>query len=184
VFFRVGAGRCAAANRAHSAAQPGRGNGPEAMRLVKRTNALADAKSYEQATPLYSRRWTCGGNVRKWWEGARTTVELLSLEGSHVRGDVDPHGKQQRLGHIRGQWRRGCIRSTVRLRELEIMIGTSISEASKRVPIFPFATQGGKHTSSYFRQSTEELGPRALLFAAGIIFGLVKLRCCRLFLVL
>ena len=92
MFFRVGAGRCAAANRAHSAAQPGRGNGPEAMRLVKRTNALADAKSYEQATPLYSRRWTCGGNVRKWWEGARTTVELLSLEGSHVWGDVDPHG--------------------------------------------------------------------------------------------
>ena len=31
-------------------------------------------------------------------------------------------------------------------------IGTGISEASKRVRIFPFATQGGKQASSYFRQ--------------------------------
>ena len=31
-------------------------------------------------------------------------------------------------------------------------IGTGISEASKRVPIFPLATQGGKQASSYFRQ--------------------------------
>ena len=31
-------------------------------------------------------------------------------------------------------------------------MGTGISEASKRVPIFPFATQGGKHVSTYFRQ--------------------------------
>ena len=31
-------------------------------------------------------------------------------------------------------------------------IGTGISEASKRVPIFPFATQGGKQASPYFRQ--------------------------------
>jgi hypothetical protein len=30
--------------------------------------------------------------------------------------------------------------------------GTSISEASKRVPIFSFATHGGKQVSSYFRQ--------------------------------
>ena len=29
-------------------------------------------------------------------------------------------------------------------------MGTGISEASKRVPIFPFATQGGKQASSYF----------------------------------
>ena len=35
-------------------------------------------------------------------------------------------------------------------------MGTGISEASKRVPIFSFATQGGKQVSSYFRQ---ELGP-------------------------
>jgi hypothetical protein len=35
-------------------------------------------------------------------------------------------------------------------------IGTGISEASKRVPIFPFDTQVGKQASSYFRQ---ELGP-------------------------
>ena len=33
---------------------------------------------------------------------------------------------------------------TVRLRE----IGTGISEASKRVPFFPFATQGGKQANS------------------------------------
>ena len=31
-------------------------------------------------------------------------------------------------------------------------IGTGISEASKRVSIFPFDTQGGKQASSYFRQ--------------------------------
>ena len=37
---------------------------------------------------------------------------------------------------------------TVRLRG----IGTGISEASKRVPILPFATQRGKQESSYFRQ--------------------------------
>ena len=29
-------------------------------------------------------------------------------------------------------------------------MGTGISEASKRVPIFPFDTQGGKQMSSYF----------------------------------
>jgi len=37
---------------------------------------------------------------------------------------------------------------TVRLREME----TGISEASKRVPIVSFATQGGKQVSSHFRQ--------------------------------
>ena len=31
-------------------------------------------------------------------------------------------------------------------------MGTGISEASKRVSIFSFATQGGKQVSSYFRQ--------------------------------
>ena len=40
------------------------------------------------------------------------------------------------------------IADTVRLRG----IGTGISEASKRVPILPFATQRGKQESSYFRQ--------------------------------
>ena len=40
---------------------------------------------------------------------------------------------------------------TVRLRG----IGTGISEANKRVPIFPFATQGGKQASE-FLFSTEE----------------------------
>ena len=37
---------------------------------------------------------------------------------------------------------------TVRHREM----GTGISGASKRVPIFSFATQGGKQVSSHFRQ--------------------------------
>ena len=37
--------------------------------------------------------------------------------------------------------------ATVRLRGM----GTGISEASKRVTIFPFATQGGKQVSSYFQ---------------------------------
>ena len=40
------------------------------------------------------------------------------------------------------------LRFTVGNRE----IGTGISEASKKVPIFPFDTQGGKQASSYFRQ--------------------------------
>ena len=31
-------------------------------------------------------------------------------------------------------------------------MGTGISEASKRVPISSFATQGGKQVSSHFRQ--------------------------------
>jgi hypothetical protein len=31
-------------------------------------------------------------------------------------------------------------------------MGTGISEASKRVPIFSFATQGGKQVSSHFGQ--------------------------------
>ena len=31
-------------------------------------------------------------------------------------------------------------------------MGTDISEASKRVPILPFATQRGKQESSYFGQ--------------------------------
>ena len=37
---------------------------------------------------------------------------------------------------------------TVRVRGME----TGISETSKRVSIFPFATQGGKQESFYFRQ--------------------------------
>jgi len=37
---------------------------------------------------------------------------------------------------------------TVRYRGME----TGISEASKRVPIFSFATQGAKQVSSHFRQ--------------------------------
>ena len=39
---------------------------------------------------------------------------------------------------------------TVRHRRIE----TGISEASKRVSIFSFATQGGKQVSFYFRQGT------------------------------
>jgi hypothetical protein len=47
----------------------------------------------------------------------------------------------------------GLHAPTVRLREME----TGISEASKRVPIFSFATQGRQ--ASQFPFSTEELGP-------------------------
>jgi hypothetical protein len=35
-------------------------------------------------------------------------------------------------------------------------IGTGISEASKRVPIFSFATQGGKQVGSYFGQELSQ----------------------------
>ena len=35
-------------------------------------------------------------------------------------------------------------------------MGTGISEASKRVPIFSFATQGGKQVSSYFGQDLRQ----------------------------
>ena len=41
-----------------------------------------------------------------------------------------------------------CPAPTVRLRGME----TGISEASKRVSIFSFATQGGKQVSFHFRQ--------------------------------
>jgi hypothetical protein len=41
-----------------------------------------------------------------------------------------------------------CELHTVRHRR----IGTGISEASRRVPVFSFAAQGGKRASSYFRQ--------------------------------
>ena len=37
-------------------------------------------------------------------------------------------------------------------------IGTGISEASKTVPMFPFAAQGGNWQASEFLFSTEELG--------------------------
>ena len=42
--------------------------------------------------------------------------------------------------------------STVRHRGM----GTGISEASKRVPIFSFATQGGKQESSFCRQGSSD----------------------------
>ena len=48
-----------------------------------------------------------------------------------------PVGTASKLLHV----------TTVRLRGM----GTGISEASKRVPIFSFATQGGKQVSSHFR---------------------------------
>ena len=51
-------------------------------------------------------------------------------------------------GVIRIPTPRPIFHDTVGNREM----GTDISEANKRVPIFPFDTQGGKHVSSYFRQ--------------------------------
>jgi hypothetical protein len=47
-------------------------------------------------------------------------------------------------------------------------IRTGISEASKRVPIFPFDTQGVKQASSYFRQRNWVQAREAqILFPAG-----------------
>ena len=58
-------------------------------------------------------------------------------EHRHPRVDRRRRGKVNSMGA-----------STVRFRGME----TGISEASKRVSIFSFATQGGKQASSYFRQ--------------------------------
>ena len=62
---------------------------------------------------------------------------MHSEESFHVRtcGDI-------------GRRRTVECRDTVRRRRIE----TGISEASKRVSIFSFATQGGKQVSFYFRQ--------------------------------
>ena len=62
---------------------------------------------------------------------------------------------------------------TVRLRE----IGTGISEASTRVPIFPFATQGGKQAGSYFRERNWVQAREAqirLLPAGGLEFDSIQ----------
>jgi len=50
--------------------------------------------------------------------------------------------------YLQTAFSRICSSCTVPFRGIE----TGISEASKRVPIFSFATQGGKQVSSYFRQ--------------------------------
>ena len=52
------------------------------------------------------------------------------------------------------RWRRWWRKTkpTVRQRGM----GTGISEASKRVPIFSFATQGGKQVGSYFGQELSQ----------------------------
>ena len=52
----------------------------------------------------------------------------------------------------------GTMPLAVRFRE----IGTGISEPSERVPSFPFATQGGKQASSYFRQCLLSIPTRFL----------------------
>ena len=55
---------------------------------------------------------------------------------------------------------------TVRLRGME----TGISEASKRVSIFSFATQGGKQVSFYFRQGNWVQAREAQIrFSAGLL---------------
>ena len=73
-----------------------------------------------------------------------------------ILGSRHPHGS-------------GC---TVRLRG----IGTGISEASKRVPIFPFAIQGGKQASSYFRQRNRVRAREAQirLSAGGLKFDSIE----------
>jgi hypothetical protein len=60
--------------------------------------------------------------------------------------------KKKQNSDRRTSWQK-FLMSTVRLRGM----GTGISEASKRVPIFSFATQpGGKQVSSYFRQGNSD----------------------------
>ena len=69
---------------------------------------------------------------------------------SHVRGLVSNSlfPRVTRCVRIRGRRPLSLEFDKVRLGG----IGTGISEASKRVPIFSFATQAGKQVSSYFRQ--------------------------------
>ena len=68
--------------------------------------------------------------------------------------DISSPGVQPRQPHqhfLDNQKRKPyLVRHFTTVRDHEI--GTGISEASKRVPIFSFATQGGKQASSYFRQ--------------------------------
>jgi hypothetical protein len=77
-----------------------------------------------------------GDNKRT--HGSTGTCELLELSELLCQG----HEKLQNvmLSHH--------MMSTVRL----IGVGTGTPESSKRVPIFPFASQGGKQESSFFRQ--------------------------------
>ena len=73
------------------------------------------------------------------WHAEEVEERLVKLAMllPHVR--VLGGGQEGRVGE--------CV-DTVRLREMK----TGISEASKRVSIFSFATQGGKQVSFYFRQ--------------------------------
>ena len=61
---------------------------------------------------------------------------------------------------------------TVRHRGME----TGISEASKRVSIFSFATQGGKQVSFYFRQGNwvQALEAQIRLPAGGLEFDSIE----------
>ena len=55
---------------------------------------------------------------------------------------VSGGGEREKGGHV--------LKDTTTVGNREM--GTGISEASKRVPIFPFDAQGGKQVSSHFRQ--------------------------------
>ena len=69
------------------------------------------------------------------------------VRGGGLMNATDPHVevvREEKRESGKKVWRT----VTVRLRGM----GTGISEASKRVPISSFATQGGKQVSYHFRQ--------------------------------
>ena len=73
--------------------------------------------------------------------------------------------KRERQDAVARSRERDHFVSTVQLRG----IGTGISEASKRVPILPFATQRGKQESSYFRQRATRAGNLRALRASSTV---------------
>jgi len=88
---------------------------------------------------------------------ARARYVVKELQ--HVMYKEDPQSVEDDLPMITNNWRFSKERKqfpTVRHRGME----TGISEASKRVSIFSFATQGGKQVSFYFRQRNWGPSPR------------------------
>ena len=80
---------------------------------------------------------------------ARARYVVKELQ--HVMYKEDPQSVEDDLPMITNNWRFSKEHKqfpTVRHRGME----TGISEASKRVSIFSFATQGGKQVSFHFRQ--------------------------------
>jgi len=83
-----------------------------------------------------------GGQVESKETETRVLTETRKSSNAHAQG----HLTRYQVWSDRAECHRALI--TVRHRGM----GTGISEASKRVPIFSFSTQGGKQVSSHFRQ--------------------------------